>query len=220
MSFAGELKYETNVQASLSPTIWEALMSIGESEGVQALGTDALMLLRLEKGFLHIGTDTDGTTVPEDIGWGEEDSDLIVGSRLRLPSSSDATDGSITSAGRAVMSGEPIALAVLRGGRQHLAASPTVHDVGTVTHATVVETPFFDPSGAHMNGQVRTDDPCQDDTDYGARGLPYEILDARGRWMHERVQVPGQRSAIPSGHNRVRFSAGPMHWSGRMATRM
>jgi sarcosine oxidase subunit alpha len=26
--------------------------------------------LRLEKGFLHIGTDTDGTTIPDDVGWG------------------------------------------------------------------------------------------------------------------------------------------------------
>jgi sarcosine oxidase subunit alpha len=26
--------------------------------------------MRLEKGFLHIGTDTDGTTVPDDVGWG------------------------------------------------------------------------------------------------------------------------------------------------------
>jgi sarcosine oxidase subunit alpha len=28
-------------------------------------------LLRLEKGFLHVGLDTDGTTCPADVGWGE-----------------------------------------------------------------------------------------------------------------------------------------------------
>jgi sarcosine oxidase subunit alpha len=27
--------------------------------------------MRLEKGFLHIGSDTDGTTVPDDVGWGK-----------------------------------------------------------------------------------------------------------------------------------------------------
>ena len=28
------------------------------------------MWLRIEKGYLHIGTDTDGTTTPDDAGWG------------------------------------------------------------------------------------------------------------------------------------------------------
>jgi sarcosine oxidase subunit alpha len=34
-------------------------------------GLEALLLLRLEKGFLHVGLDTDGTTCPADVGWGE-----------------------------------------------------------------------------------------------------------------------------------------------------
>lgn len=38
---------------------------------VQPLGLDALLMLRLEKGFRHIGTDTDGTTIPDDVGWGK-----------------------------------------------------------------------------------------------------------------------------------------------------
>jgi sarcosine oxidase subunit alpha len=28
------------------------------------------MILRLEKGFLHVGSDTDGETTPHDVGWG------------------------------------------------------------------------------------------------------------------------------------------------------
>ena len=28
------------------------------------------MTLRLEKGYLHVGSDTDGATTPDDVGWG------------------------------------------------------------------------------------------------------------------------------------------------------
>jgi sarcosine oxidase subunit alpha len=45
--------------------------------------------MRLEKGFLHIGTDTDGTTVPDDVGWGKvaanKKQDYIGKRSLRLP---------------------------------------------------------------------------------------------------------------------------------------
>jgi len=34
------------------------------------LGVEALMILRLEKGYLHVGGDTDGTSTPDDLGWG------------------------------------------------------------------------------------------------------------------------------------------------------
>jgi len=33
-------------------------------------GVETVLLLRLEKGFLHVGVDTDGTTAPADVGWG------------------------------------------------------------------------------------------------------------------------------------------------------
>ena len=32
-------------------------------------GIEALEIMRTEKGFIHIGTDTDGTTLPQDIGF-------------------------------------------------------------------------------------------------------------------------------------------------------
>src|SRR5437588_668432 len=71
VSFTGELSYEINVPADAAPRLWEALLSAGAREGLQPLGLDALMTLRLEKGFLHVGSDTDGTTVPDDVGWGK-----------------------------------------------------------------------------------------------------------------------------------------------------
>ena len=70
VSFTGELSYELSVPARAGRTLWEALLGVGAGEGLQPIGLDALLSLRLEKGFLHIGTDTDGSTIPDDVGWG------------------------------------------------------------------------------------------------------------------------------------------------------
>jgi sarcosine oxidase subunit alpha len=182
VSFTGELTYEINVPADAGPRVWQALVEAGQP-GLQSFGIEALLLMRLEKGFLHIGTDTDGTTVPDDVGWGKVaankradfigkrslllpehvrpdrlqlvgllgDTDIIVGSHLRLTGSGEITDGWVTSAGSAVLTGQHIALALLRGGRQHVGAEVSVHDVSQVTRARVVNPPFFDPAGDRMN---------------------------------------------------------------------
>jgi glycine cleavage system aminomethyltransferase T len=51
-----------------------------------------------------------------------------------------------------VLSGDPIALALLRGGRGHIGEEVTVYDAGAaVMRARVVNPPFFDPSGDRMN---------------------------------------------------------------------
>jgi sarcosine oxidase subunit alpha len=80
-----------------------------------------------------------------------EDADIVVGSHLRLTGTSEATDGWVTSAGRAVLTGEPIALALLRGGRQRVGEQVSVHDVGHVTRSKVVNPLFYDPPGDRMN---------------------------------------------------------------------
>jgi sarcosine oxidase subunit alpha len=89
VSFTGELTYEISVPAGSAQTLWDALLSAGADAGLQPLGMDALLLMRLEKGFLHIGTDTDGTTVPDDVGWGKvaanKKQDYIGKRSLRLP---------------------------------------------------------------------------------------------------------------------------------------
>ncbi|HKU14188.1 MAG TPA: 2Fe-2S iron-sulfur cluster-binding protein [Steroidobacteraceae bacterium] len=70
VSFSGELTYEINVPAGAGQELWEALLHEGRAHGIAPYGLEALLLMRLEKGFLHIGSDTDGTTVPDDVGWG------------------------------------------------------------------------------------------------------------------------------------------------------
>jgi sarcosine oxidase subunit alpha len=70
VSYTVELAYEINVPAGSGQHLWIELLKAGHAYGVQPFGIEALLLLRLEKGFLHVGTDTDGTTLPDDVGWG------------------------------------------------------------------------------------------------------------------------------------------------------
>ena len=55
--------------ANRAVALWDALTTAGSHFGLTPVGIDAWMLLRTEKGFLHIGADTDGSTTPQDIGW-------------------------------------------------------------------------------------------------------------------------------------------------------
>ena len=70
VSFSGELSYEINVPADSAGTVWKALLAAGKAHGMTPFGVEALMTMRIEKGFLHVGSDTDGTTVPDDVGFG------------------------------------------------------------------------------------------------------------------------------------------------------
>ena len=68
ISFSGELSYEIAVRASDGQAFWDALMVVGASLGVMPYGTEALHILRAEKGFIMIGDETDGTVIPQDLG--------------------------------------------------------------------------------------------------------------------------------------------------------
>ena len=67
-SFSGELGYEINLPAAHTTALLERLWQAGQAVGVMPYGVEALMILRTEKGFLHLGADTDGTTFPGDVG--------------------------------------------------------------------------------------------------------------------------------------------------------
>lgn len=71
VSFSGELTYEINIPAHKAKELWSTLLEEGQSFGIEPYGIEALLHLRVEKGFLHIGSDTDGTTVPDDVGFGK-----------------------------------------------------------------------------------------------------------------------------------------------------
>jgi sarcosine oxidase, subunit alpha len=70
VSFTGELGYEINVPADYGPVVWEAVMAAGERHGITPYGTEAMHVLRAEKGYIIVGQETDGTVIPTDLGLG------------------------------------------------------------------------------------------------------------------------------------------------------
>ena len=67
ISFTGALSYEINVPSSYGLAMWERVMEAGARHGITAYGTEAMHLLRAEKGFIIVGQDTDGTVAPGDL---------------------------------------------------------------------------------------------------------------------------------------------------------
>ena len=64
VGFVGELGYEIHVPTSQALHVWEALMRQGKKFSIQPFGVEAQRLLRLEKGHLIVGYDTDSMTNP------------------------------------------------------------------------------------------------------------------------------------------------------------
>jgi len=62
IGFTGELSYELHVPAGYGLHVWETLLDRGADLGVAAFGVEAQRILRLEKGHLIVGQDTDGLT--------------------------------------------------------------------------------------------------------------------------------------------------------------
>jgi sarcosine oxidase subunit alpha len=93
-SFSGELGYEINLPADHVQGLFERLWARAEEFAATPYGIEALEILRTEKGFIHIGTDTDGTTLPQDIGFArslERKAANFVGRRSLLrPAARDA----------------------------------------------------------------------------------------------------------------------------------
>ncbi len=71
VSFSGELSFEVNIPARHGAAFLEAVLAAGEPFGITPYGIEALMILRAEKGYLHVGSDTDGSSTPDDVGWGQ-----------------------------------------------------------------------------------------------------------------------------------------------------
>ncbi len=67
ISFTGELSYEINIQANYGQSVWEKCMDAGKEYGITPYGTEAMHLLRAEKGFIIAGQETDGTVTPIDL---------------------------------------------------------------------------------------------------------------------------------------------------------
>jgi len=88
VSYTGETSFEINVSTAQAALLWDKAMAIGAPWGVTPVGIDAWNLLRLEKGYLHIGADTDGTSTPLNVGWSrvlKRKGDFVGKRSLHLP---------------------------------------------------------------------------------------------------------------------------------------
>jgi sarcosine oxidase subunit alpha len=68
ISFTGEASYEINVPASYGHGVWNNVIMAGEDYAITPYGTEAMHVLRAEKGFIIVGQETDGSVTPIDLG--------------------------------------------------------------------------------------------------------------------------------------------------------
>ena len=66
IGFVGELGYELHVPWSRALELWQKIFAAGEEYAIRPVGIEAQRILRLEKGHLIVGQDTDGLTMPRD----------------------------------------------------------------------------------------------------------------------------------------------------------
>ena len=67
ISFTGEICYEINIPASYALSLWDICMSLGEKYNITPYGTEAMHVLRAEKGYIIVGQETDGSVTPIDL---------------------------------------------------------------------------------------------------------------------------------------------------------
>jgi sarcosine oxidase, subunit alpha len=172
VSFSGELAFEVNVDGRRGLELWATLYAAG---AITPYGTEAMHVLRAEKGYPIVGQETDGTVTPQDLGM-----DWIVSKKkrdfvgMRSFSRSDTAradrrqlvgllpaerldegaqlvpgPGHVTSSYPSAALGRPFALALLARGRERI--GETVHADGIA--AEVVESVLYDREGARRDGR-------------------------------------------------------------------
>jgi sarcosine oxidase subunit alpha len=69
VSFTGDISFEVSIRAGAASLLWEAIIVAAKDHGGAPIGIEALAILRAEKGYIMIGKDTDGETMPHDLGF-------------------------------------------------------------------------------------------------------------------------------------------------------
>lgn len=170
LSFTGETAFELHHPIDRSVELWRALMELGHDLGIRPHGLQALFGLRLEKGHVIIGMDTELDTTPSRLGmdWAVRmDKPRFIG-RAALARTAKLEDRrrlfGYTMAGPAPTEGHPIVArgeivgavtgswfspllghTVLLGWQKRVPFVDTVEIDGRL--ATVSPTPFYDPEG-------------------------------------------------------------------------
>jgi sarcosine oxidase, subunit alpha len=68
VSFTGELGYEINVPSHFGRAVWEVVWREVQKHKGCAYGTEAMHVMRAEKGYVIVGQETDGTVTLADLG--------------------------------------------------------------------------------------------------------------------------------------------------------
>jgi sarcosine oxidase subunit alpha len=189
VSFTGELSYEIAVPWGFGADLWQVCLAAGEPFGITPFGVESLMAMRIEKGFLHLGTDTDGATLPQDVGFGgplakktinfvgrrsavrpdglrpdrrqliglevtDGGAPLCVGAHVLPGDAAEprGTDGWVTSSLFSPTLGRPVALGLVRRGRERVGEAVRVWDRGSWRSARISDPRFYDPKGERLNG--------------------------------------------------------------------
>ena len=70
LGFVGELSYELHAASSWMPALWEILEEAGQALGVKPFGVEAQNVLRMEKGHIILGQESEQRTNLLDLGLG------------------------------------------------------------------------------------------------------------------------------------------------------
>jgi sarcosine oxidase subunit alpha len=146
VGFVGELGYEIHAPAGAGEALWDALLEAGAEYDIRPVGVEAQRRLRLEKGHIIVGQDTDGLTIPQevDMAWAVAEKPFFTGQRAieaqtarplarqlvgfklpvgsRLPQECNLTldgdeiAGRVTSIENSAACGHPVGLAYVRPG--------------------------------------------------------------------------------------------------------
>ena len=176
LSFTGEASFELHHAADRSAELWRSLMAAGADMGIKPHGLQTLFGLRLEKGHIIVGMDTEMDTTPKRVNmdWAVKMSKPYFVGRAALERTAKLPDQrrlhGFTMDGDAPVEGTPIVVdGEIHG---HVASSFTSPTLGHAIMlgwlkkgasldgepntevtiggrtATVVEPPFFDHEGA------------------------------------------------------------------------
>ncbi len=87
ITFSGERAYEIHMPADYAEAVWQAVVDAGAPWDIAPYGTEAMSVLRIEKGHV-VAAELDGRTVPSDFGFGRmqrQDTDFIGRRSLERP---------------------------------------------------------------------------------------------------------------------------------------
>jgi sarcosine oxidase subunit alpha len=185
VGFVGELSYELHIPASLTADVWDMLLEAGQDLGIAIFGLEAQNVLRMEKGHVIIGQESEIRTTLHDLGMGflwarkkpvsgtigavalsqtehQEGRLKLIGFQMdsgdRPPRDGSLIvdkkiHGHICTARYSETLKKPIGLAFLESQCAVIGNPISIFEDncdGNLLKATVIPTPFYDPSGERM----------------------------------------------------------------------